>query len=228
MTLVRKTTLTAGSLFIIGTIAGVLSIAPAIDASDYLIQASANEYQVIIAAVFQFIMAIAYIGFAVLLYPILKKFNDSLAVGFISFKLIAGVFNLIGVIVILLLLTLSKEYIEAGSPDSSYFQTFGTLLRSTRDLVNHVVMILVHCLGGLMLYYIFYKTRLVPRWLSCWGFIGIIFTIVTTFLVLFSVIEIVTPIYIILSMPMALLELVLAIWLIIKGLNPLIIDSVYK
>lgn len=228
MTLVRKTTLTAGSLFIIGTIAGVLSIAPAIDTSDYLVQASANEYQVIIAAVFQFIMAIAYIGFAVLLYPILKKFNDSLAVGFISFKLIAGVFNLIGVIVILLLLTLSKEYIEAGSPDSSYFQTFGTLLRSTRDLVNHVVMILVHCLGGLMLYYIFYKTRLVPRWLSYWGFVGTIFTIVTTFLVLFSVIEIVTPIYIILSMPMALLELVLAIWLIIKGLNPLIIDSVYK
>ena len=222
---IRRTTIIAGVLFIIGTIAGILSIAPAIDSSDYLIQASANENQVIIAAIFQFIMSVAYVGFAILLYTIIRKYNESLATGFIGFRLIAGVLNIIGVVVILLILTLSQEYIEAGAPDSSYFQTLGVLLRSSRDIVNHVAMILVHCIGGLMLYYIFYKTKLVPKWLSVWGFIGTMFTIVATLLVLFSLIDIVTPIYIGLSMPMALLEMVLAVWLIVKGFNLSSVDS---
>ena len=227
MNSIRKTTIIAGVLFIIGTIAGILSIAPAIDAPDYLIQASANENQVIIGAIFQFIMAAAYVGFAILLYSILRKYNESLAIGFVGFRVIAGVFNVIGVIVMLLLLTLSQEFIEAGAPDSSYYQALGVLLRSGRDLVNHVAMILVHCLGGLMLYYVFYKTKLVPRWLSGWGFVGTIFTIVASMLIMFSLIDIITPIYIILSLPMALLEMVLAIWLIVKGFNPLIIESDY-
>ncbi|XMB66685.1 DUF4386 domain-containing protein [Mycoplasmatota bacterium zrk1] len=224
----RKTTMIAGLLFIIGTIAGILSIAPAIDASDYLFKASANANQVIIASIFQFIMATAYIGFAILMYPILRKFNECLAIGFIGFRFIAGVFNIIGVIAILLLLTLSQEFIKAGMPDSSYFQTLGVLLRAGRDLVNHVAMILVHSLGGLMLYYIFYKTKLVPRWLSGWGLIGTVLTILASLLVMFQLIDIITPIYIVLSLPMALLEIVLAIWLIVKGFNTSVIHSGYK
>ena len=170
MNSMRKTTIIAGILFIIGTVAGILSIAPAIDSSDYLVQASLNENQVIIGAIFQFIMAVAYIGFAFSLYPILKTYKESLSIGFIGFRIIAGMLNVIGVIVILLLLVLSQEFINAGEPDTSYFQVIGVLLQSGRDLVNHVGMILMHCIGGFMLYIIFYQTKLVPRWLSGWGF----------------------------------------------------------
>ncbi|XMB85362.1 DUF4386 domain-containing protein [Mycoplasmatota bacterium WC44] len=225
MNSIRKTTIIAGVLFIIGTIAGVLSIAPAIDAPDYLVKASSNANQVIIGSIFQFIMAAAYVGFAILIYPILRKYNESLALGFIGFRFIAAVFNIIGVIIILLILTLSQEFIKAGAPDTSYFQTLGVLLRAGRDLVNHVAMILVHCLGGLMLYYIFYQTKLVPRWLSDWGLIGTVLTILASLLVMFHFIDIITPIYIVLSLPMALLEMFLAIWLIVKGFNPSVIDS---
>ncbi|QVK20396.1 DUF4386 domain-containing protein [Mycoplasmatota bacterium] len=224
----RKTTIIAGLLFIIGTIAGILSIAPAIDAPDYLFKASANANQVIIASIFQFIMAVAYVGFAFLMYPILRKFNKGLAIGFIGFRFIAGVFNIIGVIAILLLLILSQEFIKAGAPDSSYFHTLGVLLRAGRDLVNHVAMILVHSLGGLILYYIFYKTKLVPRWLSGWGLIGTVLTMLASLLVMFQFIDIITPIYIVLSLPMALLEMILAIWLIVKGFNTSVIYSGYK
>ena len=74
----RKKTIIAGSLYIIGIIAGILSIAPAIDASDYLFKASANPNQILFAALFQFIMTIAYVGFAITLYPILRKYNACL------------------------------------------------------------------------------------------------------------------------------------------------------
>ncbi len=75
----RKRTIIAGALYIVGTVAGVLSIAPAVDASDYLLKASANANQVLFEALFQFIWTIAYVGFAITLYPILRKYNESLA-----------------------------------------------------------------------------------------------------------------------------------------------------
>jgi hypothetical protein len=86
----RKIAIIAGALYIIGTIAGILSIAPAIDASDYLFKASANANQVLFGTLFQFIMAAACVGFAILLYPILRKYNESLAIGFVGFRFIAG------------------------------------------------------------------------------------------------------------------------------------------
>ena len=85
----RKKTIIAGTLFIIGIVSGLLSIAPAAEAPDYLFQASANANQVLSGALFQFIMTIAYLGFAITLYPLLRKFKESLALGFLSFRIIA-------------------------------------------------------------------------------------------------------------------------------------------
>ncbi len=221
----RKAATIAGVLFIIGTVAGILSISPVIDGPDYLIKGSVNENQVITGALFQFIMAAAYVGYAIILYPILRKYNEGLAIGFVGFRFIAGVFNIIGVISILLLLTLSHEFVKAGAPDSSHFQALGGLLRSGRDLVNHVAMILAHSLGGLMYYYIFYQTKLIPRWFSGWGLIGTTLTILASLLVMFSLIDIITPFYIVLNLPIALQEMLLAVWLIVKGFNPAVITS---
>ena len=219
MSLEKKTARIAGALFIVGTVAGLLSIAPSIDAPDYLTKASENETQVLIGAFFQFLMAAAYIGFAILLYPILKRYNESLAIGFLGFRLMAGVFNIIGVIIVLLLLTLSQEFLKAGASASSYFQVTGELLRAARDYVNHVAMILAQSLGGIMYFYIFYQARLVPRWLSVWGIAGATLAILASFLVMFHLIGVITPIYIVLNLPIALQEMVLAVWLIAKGLN---------
>ena len=221
----RKIAIVAGVLFIIGTVAGILSVAPAIDAPDYLIKASANANQVIIGAIFQFIMTVAYLGIAITLYPILRKYNESLAIGFVGFRIIAAVFIIIGVISLLLLLTLSQEFVKAGTPDSSYFQTLGSLLRTGRDLVNHVAMILALSIGGLMFYFLLYQTKLVPQWLSGWGLIGTTLTISASLLLMFRLIEIVSTTYLVLNLPMALQEMVLAVWLIVKGFNSSAIDS---
>jgi hypothetical protein len=221
----RKVETIAGVLCIVGTVAGVLSVSPVIDGPDYLIGSSSNEFQILLAACFQFIMAAAYVGFAISLYPILRKYYEGLAIGFVGFRFVAGVFNILGVIIILLLLAVSREFVKAGAPDSSHFQVIGSLLRAGRDLVNHVAMILAHSLGGLMLYFVLHETRLVPRWLSDWGFVGTTLTMSATLLVMFGLISIITPFYIAMNLPTALQEMVLALWLIIKGFNPTVVAS---
>jgi hypothetical protein len=222
----RKETIIAGSLYIIGTIAGILSIAPAIDSEDYLIQASANANQVLLGALFQFIMTVAYAGFAITLFPVLRKHKESLAIGFLSFRIIAAVLNIIGFISLLLLLSLSQGYVKAGTPDSSYFQNLGDLIRSGRDFVNHVAMILSTSVAGLMFYILLYQTRLIPRWLSLLGLSGTVFTISASLLIMFNIIDILTTIYLVINLPLILLEIVLAIWFITRGFDSNVMNSV--
>jgi hypothetical protein len=170
-------------------------------------------------------MTIAYVGFTITLYPILRKHMESLALGFLSFRIVAAVLNIIGFICLLLLLSLSQQYVKAGTQDLSYFQTLGDLLRSGRDFVNHVAMILATSVAGLMFYVLLYQTKLIPRWLSLWGLLGTTFTILASLLIMFHMIDIITSTYIVLNLPLILLEIVLAIWFIVKGFNPSAIAS---
>jgi hypothetical protein len=82
-----------------------------------------------------------------------------------------------------------------------------------------VGMMLATGLGNLILFYILYKTKLVPRWLSSWGIIGNTLAIVASFLILFRIIDVITHHFVVLSIPLVLQEIVLAIWLIAKGFN---------
>ncbi len=215
----RKIALGAGILIITGMIAGMLSVVPAVESTDYLTEVSANQNKVLTGAFFQFTLVPIYIGFALLLYPIIRKYNESLAIGFVSFRIIAGIFQLIGVIVLPLFILLSQEFIKSTTPDLLYFQTFGDVLKLGRDLANHVGMMLATGLGNLILFYIFYKTKLIPRWLSSWGLIGNILAMLASFLILFRIIDVIAPHFIVLTIPLVLQEFVLAIWLIAKGFN---------
>lgn len=216
---IKKTAVIAGVLMIIGTVAGLLSVVPSIEDPDYLEKVSENTDQVLRGAFFQFLMVPAYIGFALSLYPILRRYSDNLSLGFVGFRIIAGAFHIIGVIILLLFLPLSQEFVQAGAPDSSYFQTLGELLRAGRDLVNHVALILALSMGNLMLYHIFYRSKLIPRWLSGWGLVGVTLTISASLLLMVRFVGVTTPTYIILNLPLALQEMVLAVWLIVKGFN---------
>lgn len=162
----RKTAIIAGILIIIGMIAGLLSIVTSVESQDYLTEVSANQNQVLFGAFFQFILVPIYLGFALLLYPILSNYSKSMAIGFVSFRIIAGVFQLVGVITLPIFILLSQEFIESTAPDLLYFQFFGDVLKLVRDLANHVGVMLATGLGNLMLFYILFKTKLIPRWLS--------------------------------------------------------------
>ncbi len=219
MDIYRQISILVGVLIIIGTISGILSIAPAVDDSKYLIKAGANSNRVLFASFFQFVMSITYLGIAISLYSILKQYNERLALGFLSFRIVAVVFILVGVMILLLILKLSQEYLKSGSLDSAYYDTIGKLLLTGRDFVNHIAMIITLSIGGIMLYIILIQTELIPMWLSIWGLAGSTLSIIASLFVMFRIVDILTPTYIVLNLPMAIQELTFAIWLIIKGFN---------
>ncbi|NJD54006.1 MAG: DUF4386 domain-containing protein [Candidatus Methanoperedens sp.] len=220
----KKTARITGILFILG-FAGVVTAAltvPILNAPDYLVKISENEKQVTMGAFFQFIMAAACAGIGISLYPVLKKYNEGLALGAAGFRIIEAVFHIVGVVILLLLVTLSQEFVKAGAPDSSYFQIAGVLLQAGIKWLNDVVVLLAWSTGAMMYYYIFYQTRLIPGWLAGWGIVGITLTIIGSILVLFRFIP---TIQIVFVAPIALQEIVLAVWLITKGFNPTAIDA---
>ena len=221
----RKTAIIVGVLFIIATVAGILTLSAEaiIDAPDYLINVSANGNQIIIGALLILIMGVAIAPIPVMLFPILKKHNEALALGYVVFMLLEVVNYFVAMLSWLLLLTLSLEYVKAVAPDVSYFQTFGTLLLATGNW-NSVIMTIVFSLSVLILNYILYKSKLIPRWLSGWGLIGGTLFLVSGFLPLFGY-GARSTIYILLNVPGGVYEMVFAVWLIAKGFNSSAIAS---
>lgn len=219
MTSSRRSAITAGVLFLVGTAAGVLSIAGAADGPDYLREVASNETQVIVAALFQLVTAGAYAGVAIALHPVLRRFGPTAAAGFLGFRIAGGILNMLGALILLLLLDLSIRFVGAGVSAAPYFETVGALLRSGRDGMNHVAMMLALIAGDAMYYWILYRVRLVPRWLSGWGFVGLGLAMVASLLVMGRLIEVVTPVYLSLMAVLGLQQMALAIWLIVRGLD---------
>ena len=210
-----------GVLFITATVAAIVSgafLLPIIGASDYLAEVSANESQVALGAIFYFIMAAAGAGIVIPMYPILKKYNEGMALGAVGFRIIEGAIFMVGVMCVLALVPLSQEYVQSGASADSYFQTVGELLL-TGYTIDQVVVpgVFAFSIGALMYYYIFYQTKLVPRWLSVWGLIGITLGILNGLFDMFGGID--EMISMLLDLPIFVNEMVLAVWLIVKGFN---------
>jgi hypothetical protein len=223
----RKNAISAGVLFIIADAVGFLSLAfmGPVNATDYLVSVSANSGLVATGALLIFIGGAAAIGIAISLYPVLRKYNEGLALGAVGFRTVEGVFDIVGFIGLLLLITLSQQFVNAGAPDSSYFQTLGVLAVSGFHWVENVGKLLAFSIGCLLYYIIFYRTKLVPRWLSGWGLVAGILTMVSCLLTMFGLIAPFSTEQIVLNLPILPQELVLAVWLIVKGFNPSVIAS---
>jgi len=221
----RKIAFIVGALYLtVNVIAGPLGIAlteSTLNAPDYLFQVSANETQMLIGALLVLVMAIADAGIGIVVYPVLKKRNTSIAFGYFGSRIVESMIFVISAISLLLLLTLSREFIQAGAPNVSYFQTLGELLLATRDWAGHVILdVAVFPLGALLFYYVLYQSKLVPRWLSGWGLVGAVLYWAASLLVMFALITPLSTIHIILQAPLGLQEIALALWLIFKGFTP--------
>ena len=209
----------AGVLIILGILTGILSIVPSVESEKFLEEVFPNKNQVLTGAIFQFFLVPIYVGFALVLYQVLRNFNKSLSIGFVGFRFIAGTFQLIGMIILPIFILLSQKYLSGTSSDLTYYEKTGELLKLLRDLINHLGVMLATGLGNLILYYIFFKGKYIPVWLSLWGVVGNTLIIIAGFLLLFQLIEVVSAEYGIMTIPLVLQEIVLAIWLINRGLD---------
>ena len=221
----RKTAIIVGVLFIIATAASFSSsvFLGALDVSNYLTSISASENQVLIGMVLELIAAVSAFGTAVMLFPVLKKTMESLALGYVALRLIENIFYIVGALSIPIMLTLGQGYVAAAS-NASYYQLLGTLLLALHDWSIWMGTLIFFGLGSLTLNYLLYQSKLVPRFLSVWGLIGAALAFLFGLLSLF----ILTPgfnIFTILAIPIAVQEMVFAVWLIVKGFNPAAIAS---
>ncbi len=219
----RKIAVIAGTLFIVATAASLLGSSftgSILDAPDYLSRISSNGNPVIVGALLSFIAAAASSAIAIALYPVLKRFNEGLALGAVGFRLIEGVFYIVGAICLVSLLTVSQEFVTSGGQSASTFQTIGHLLLTMRDVAGFVFVVIAFCLGALMYYYVFYQSKLIPRWLSVWGLIAIVMLLAAVLITVFDGEPFsISGQLIFLALPIALQEMVLAVWLIAKGFN---------
>lgn len=217
----RKTARVVGVLYVIGTVAGILSLVftgPVRNAQDHLISVPANETRLVVGALFVLMMGLALAMVPVMMFPILRKHNEALALGYVVFR---GGLEATTYLAIatgwLLLVPLSQIYAQAGDLDASNVQALGTLLLEAKEIGS--ILTIVFCLGALIFNYLLYQTKLVPRWLSGWGLIAIAPYLAAGLLAMFGIIHALSPIYAILNLPLALQEMVLAVWLIVKGFN---------
>ena len=223
----RKTAIIVGVLFLTAMVASLLGgglVESIISAPDYLIAVSENETQVIIGVLLELINGIAVVGIGVLMFPILKKHNETIALGYLGTRIIESVFCIVIVISPLSLITLSQEYLEAGASDASYFQTVGTLSIAERASVAGLLIPVFFSLGALLFYYLLYQSKLIPRFISVWGLIGVAL-ILTLNLLLTLNLEVGISIGLIFALPIISNEIFLGIWLIVKGFNPSVIAS---
>jgi Domain of unknown function (DUF4386) len=215
----RKIAVITGVVFIIATVATLLASAlvPVLTGADYLTSLSANANQVAAGALLYLIGHFACAGIAIVMYPVLKKWNAGLALGSVIFRTIEAAFYMVGVVSLLSLLTLGQQFTTAGAADRTLLQVIGGSLVSVHDHAG-LLAVFAFCLGAFMYYYLFFQSRFIPRWLSSWGIVAIILMTAACVLSLFSGNRITS--YIPLAFPIFLQEMVLAVWLIVKGFNP--------
>ncbi|MBB6671799.1 DUF4386 domain-containing protein [Cohnella nanjingensis] len=215
----RRTAIHLGLLLICSFVFGIFSSVPVLERPDYFEQLPDLEKQVLIAAFFQAAMAVAYVAITVLFYSILKPHSERLVTGFVAFKMIGAGFLFLGIGFLPLLVEISQSAASATHVNEVIFERNVEWLRQGRDFVNHIGMILPWSIGSLILYYCLFINGWVPRWLAVWGIIGSACTLAATLILLANKITVTSPAYLLLNAPTAFCELVLALFLMIRGFH---------
>jgi hypothetical protein len=207
-----------GGLFIIGTGAGVPSMllgTPFLNAPDLLNMVTANTGRVALIGFLLLLMGVALAMVPAMVFPILKRENEALAIGYVIFRGALETLTYVAVAMCWLLLpVVARSSAASGAAAASQFPGLGKLLIEARYPVT-AIQDIVFPIGALMFYYLLYQARLIPRWLSGWGFVGAIAFLATGLIAVFTGTHLVP-----LLLPLGLQEMVMAVWLIAKGFNP--------
>ncbi|MBC8504524.1 MAG: DUF4386 domain-containing protein [Anaerolineales bacterium] len=212
----RKTARLVGALFLISNVTfivgAIVFVEPILNAPDYLTLISANRAKIVFGVLLELSNAVAYVGIAALMFPILRQRFESMALGYFGFRIIEFVTQILTDLSPLKLLSLSEQFIGAGSPEATSFQTLGMLLIAERSWSFQMLSI-TFGVSALLFYIMLYQSKLIPRFLSIWGFVGAAMVLLNTMFDMFGI-SIVN-----LGILMLANELFLGVWLIAKGFN---------
>lgn len=216
----RRAAAIVGALFIVATAAASVSVAlldPILGASDLLGSVHSNTTQVLVAVLSDLVLVAAVVAIPILLFPYLEQHRIGVARGYLAARMVEGLVILVGAIVLATLVTVSRESVEAGASIPGY-QAVGATLLAARDWTDLIGTQLVFGFTALVLNYSLFYSKLVPRFISVWGFIGALLAIGAGLWGMLSVSSFGTM-SIVPFLPIAVNEMVLAVWLIAKGFS---------
>jgi uncharacterized protein DUF4386 len=215
----RKTSLAAGGLYVLtfaASIPALFLIAPVLSNPDYVIGAGADT-QVMLGCFLDLITALAGIGTAVALFPVVKRQSEALALGFVTSRMFEAAAIAIGIVSILSVVTLRQDFAAAGGTDPAQLVTIGHSLVAVRNWTfllgpNYMAAVNALLLGTLM-----YRSRLVPRLIPVVGLIGAPLLFAASTALLFGVIERSSMVFNLAVAPIFAWELSLGLWMLVKG-----------
>jgi len=219
-----------GFMFLFVVVAGLLStlmlsplnyspLGPVDDISETMINFSDSPTMVQMSIVGFLIEAVAIVLLTVLLFTTLRKQNMIIARSAFGLWIVEAVFLAVREMNAFSLLYTGQEFVRAGTPDSSYFQTLGSLFHELAQFSYDVQMVF-YCTGGILFYYLFLKSKYVPKVLSIWGIIAASVALIGQLFVIFGYD---VPLYVFL--PLLPFEISIGVWLMVKGFNPSAIVS---
>jgi Domain of unknown function (DUF4386) len=217
----RRTSLIAGVLFIITFVTSIpaafVLYTPVLDDANFILGAGADG-GVALGAFLEVLLIVANVGTAVALFPILKRQNEPLALGYVTARLVECTFIAIGIVSLLSVLTLREDAAAAAGGDAGSLLTAG---RSLVALYDWTFLLGPGCIGvlgtGLILGYLMYRSRLVPRGMAMLGIVGGPLLCAGSIAVLFGVIEPDSALKSLTVAPEFVWELSLGIYLTVKG-----------
>lgn len=213
----RASAVAVGVLYVVGTVAGVLSVVvtrAVLTHADVLAAVAANPFPIRLGAFFILIMGLSLAAMPLFLYPLFKRDNQVVALGMVVFRgAIEGTVYLLFVINWLLLAAVSTSVVNSGTDEASV-RTIAGLLVHAHEVVAPVLSF-AFIIGASCLYTLFYRTRLIPRWISVWGALALGPYLAAYLLKFFNVSASLDLLYV----PLAVQEMVMAIWLIARGFD---------
>jgi hypothetical protein len=219
----RRTARIAGiwlAITFITSIPAVLLYRPLLKHADYIVGAGADK-RIFVGAFLELLLAIANIATAVVLFPILKRQSESIALGYVASRTLESTVIVVGVISLLSVVTLRQDVGGAGAAASDSLITAGRSLVAFHDWTFLIGPQFCAGVGtGMLLGYLMYTSGLVPRRMALLGLIGGPLAFIAGTLALFGVYDKGSTAQFLLTIPEIAWEASLAIYLIVKGFRP--------
>lgn len=216
MNLYKATARFTGILFLVAMVTSLVGggiLESVLGSADLKTTVSTKEGLMITGVVFEVTNAIAVAGIAILLFPVFKMQNEQVAIGYLSFRMLEMVCCMSAAVVPLMIIEINRNVISVDITDF--------LLESRKDIIRFFIP-LFFSLGALILYSFLYSTRLLPRFVSVWGFIGVVC------IVLLNIVNFQNVTGMLLALPIILNEIFMGIWLIVKGFNQINLKILYR
>lgn len=183
----RRTSTATGALLVLATMAalGAAAFDPTLTGTGYLAAVANQPNRLAVAALLYLVAAGTSVGIAITLNPVLEKVNAGLALTSVVFRAIEAVLYTTAVVALLSLGPLSKQLASGPGDSRAPIQAIADSLLSVRDHAT-LAAVFAFNVGALSYYALFYRSRLVPRWLSGWGMAGVLLLTTACLLALFS------------------------------------------